>query len=153
MKAFHFSLEAVRTLRMRQENDALEHYARALLVRQQALDAVESAREAIQGHWAEMRRQLSRRCAAVQASQLQDHHRVLERRQQECVVALRAAERGVNAASQAMLAARQQREIVDTYRDKQWAKHQRLEARAEQTINDELAARRVTSYQPSLSVL
>jgi hypothetical protein len=38
MKAFRFTLEAVRTLRQRQEHEALEHYARALLARQQVLD-------------------------------------------------------------------------------------------------------------------
>ena len=80
MKAFQFSLEAVRTLRLRQENDALDQYARSLLTRQQALDALESAREKIHAHWGEMRRQLARRCAAIQASQLQDHYGVLERR-------------------------------------------------------------------------
>jgi flagellar export protein FliJ len=151
MKSFHFSLEAVRTLRQRQENDALEQYARSLLVRQQALDALEAARERIQAHWAEMRRRLSRRCAAAQASQLQDHHLVLERRQQECVAALRAAERGVNAASQIMLLARQQREIVDGYREKQWTRHQRLEAREEQKASDEFGSRRAPSFHSILS--
>jgi flagellar export protein FliJ len=151
MKAFQFSLEAVRTLRLRQENDALERYARALLVRQQALDAVEAASERIHAHWGEMRRHLSRRCSALQARQLQEHHGVLERRQQECVAALRAAERAVNAASQIMLLARQQREIVDGYRDKQWAKHQRLEAHEEQKINDEFSARRGSSLYSNFS--
>src|SRR5581483_3699680 len=142
MKAFHFSLEAVRTLRQRQENDALEQYSRALLVRQQAIDALETARDHIHAHWAETRRQLSGKSSASQLSQLQDHSRVLERRQQECVAALRAAERSVNAASQLMLLARPQREIVDKFRDKQLAKHQRLEALEDQKLIDELAARR-----------
>ena len=31
MKPFHFTLEAVRTLRQRQEQDAMEQYAQALL--------------------------------------------------------------------------------------------------------------------------
>jgi len=151
MKAFQFTLEAVRTLRVRQENDAIEQYGRALMVQQQALDALEVARERIQTHWADMRRQISRRCTALQAAQMQDHYRVLECRQQECVAALRAAERGVNAASQTMLLARQQREIVDGYRDKQLAKHQRLEVRAEQKLSDEFAARRGSSLHSIFS--
>jgi len=151
MKAFQFTLEAVRTLRLRQENDAIEQYARALAARHQALAVLEAARERIQAQWAEMRRQLSRRCMALQATQMQDHYRVLERRQQECVAALRAAERGVNVASQIMLLARQQREIVDTYRTKQLAKHQRLEARAEQKINDEFASRRASPFHSNFS--
>jgi len=147
MKAFHFTLEAVRTLRQRQENDTLEQYSRALLIRQQALAALETARDRIQAHWAEMRRLLSARCAASHATQLQDHYRTLEQRQQECVAALRAAERGVQAASQLMLLARQQREIVDIYRDKQEARHQRLVAREEQKALDEFASRRSPLHQ------
>lgn len=151
MKAFQFTLEGVRTLRQRQENDALEQYARSLAARQQAIDAVDAARDRIQTHWAEMRKQLSRSCAAQQVTQMQDHYRVLERRQQECVVGLRAAERAVNAASQLMLFARQQREIVDTYRDKQLARHQKLEAQMEQKISDEFAARRANPLQSNFS--
>jgi flagellar export protein FliJ len=152
MKAFQFSLEAVRTLRQRQENDALDQYARALALRQRALNALEAARERIQAHWAETRRQMARRCTALQVSQLQSHGRVLEQRQQECVTALRAAERGVNAASQVMLLARQQREIVEVYREKQIVRHQRLEAVAEQKMSDEFAARRSSSFQSNLAM-
>ena len=153
MKAFRFSVDALGVLRQRQENEALQQYSRALLVRQQALDALEAARDQIRAHWTEMRRRLAGPCPAGQARQLQDHLLVLERRQQECVAALRAAERGVNAASQVMLLARQQREIVETYRDKQLAKHQRLEAREDQKLLDELAGRRgagIYAHAPSL---
>jgi flagellar biosynthesis chaperone FliJ len=44
-----------------------------------------------------------------------------------------------------MLATRQQREMVDVYREKQQAVHQRLELREEQKILDEFAIRRVTA--------
>ncbi|HWD18206.1 MAG TPA: flagellar FliJ family protein [Verrucomicrobiae bacterium] len=142
MKAFRFTLEAVHTLRLRQENDALEQYSRALLIRQQALAALETVRDRIQANWVEMRQLLAGLCAAAQMRQLQDFHRALEQRQQECVAALRAAERSVHAASQNMLLARQQREIVDSYRDKQIARHQRAEAREEQKVIDEFAGRR-----------
>lgn len=150
MKAFHFSLEAVRTLRQRQENDALEQYARALMVRQQALTALEAIRERIQANWVEIRRLLAGPWIGSQASQLQDYHCALDRRQQECVAALRVAERGVQAASHAMLQARQQREIVDTYRDKQLASHQRLAVREEQKMIDEFSGRRNPVLQPNL---
>jgi len=147
MKAFRFTLEAVRTLRLRQENDALEQYARTLAVRQRAINALEAVREKINAHWAEMRRRLAAGGAASEARRLQEYQNVLETRQQECAAGLRAAERGVNLASQAMLLARQQREVVDAYRDKQVTRHQRLENREEQKISDEFAARRSTSLQ------
>lgn len=152
MKAFHFTLEAVRVLRQRQENEAQEQYARALLVRQQALAAVEAARERIQAHWTETRRVLATSCPAVLVSQLQDHYRALEKRQQECAAALRAAERGVQAASQLMLLARQQREIVDHYRAKQLSRHERLGVLEEQKLLDELAARRGPPLHANSSV-
>jgi len=50
-----------------------------------------------------------------------------------------------------MLAARQQREMVDVYREKQHAVHQRLELREEQKILDEFAIRRVTALNSAQS--
>lgn len=149
MKTFRFTLEAVRTIRQRQENDALENYARALLARQQTLEKLETARERIQEHFAQMRQWLSEGGAAAQAAQAQSWHRSLEKMRDECVAALGLAERRVNAASQAMLAARQQREIVDIYREKQQAVHQRSLLREEQKVLDEFAMRRVTSFHSS----
>jgi len=42
MKSFRFTLEAVRTLRQRQEQAAMEQYAQALLARQQAVAKLEA---------------------------------------------------------------------------------------------------------------
>jgi flagellar export protein FliJ len=152
MRAFRFTLEAVRTLRQRQENEALEHYARALLVRQQALALLENLHQRIAEDFAQRRQLLAGGCTAAQAAQAQNYHRTLEKLRDEGVAALGQAERGVNVTSQAMLAARQQREIVDVYCEKQKAVHQRAELREEQKFLDEFALRRVTallSTQPS----
>ena len=149
MKAFRFTLEAVRTLRQRQENEALEAYAGALLARQQILDALAALEEQIARDFARTRQLLANSCTAAQAAQAQNYHRSLENKREESVIALGLAERRVHAASQAMLAARQQREIVDTFREKQHAVHQRLELREEQKLLDEFAGRRVTSLHPA----
>ncbi|MGA2175606.1 MAG: flagellar export protein FliJ [Verrucomicrobiota bacterium] len=145
MKAFRFTLEAVRTVRQRQENDALELYARALLARQQVLDALEAVDGRINDDWSHIRQLLANGCSAAQAAQAHRFHRSLEKERDDCVAALGQAERRVQSASQAMLAARQQREIVETYREKQHLRHQRLEAREEQKLLDEFAVRRVTA--------
>jgi flagellar export protein FliJ len=145
MKTFRFTLEAVRTLRQRQEHVALENYARALLARRQALDALEEIDERIGLDFAQMRRLLAGRCTAAQAAQAQHFHRSLENIRDESLAALGQAERGVNAASKAMLAARQHREMVDIFREKQLAVHQRQALREEQKILDEFAIRRVTA--------
>ena len=144
MKAFRFTLEAVRTVRQRQEHEALEDYIRALLARQTALNTVESIDRSIGRHFAEMRQLLAQGCTASQASQAQEYHRALELKRHGSALALAQAERRVNEASQAVLAARRQREMVEVYRDKQLALHQRLEMREEQKAMDEFATRRVT---------
>jgi flagellar export protein FliJ len=145
MKAFRFTLEAVRTLRQRQEHQALEQYAQALVARQQALGLLEAIEERIGLDFARMRQLLAGGCDAGQAAQAHSYHRSLEKRREDGLAALGLAERRVNATCQAMLAARQRREMVDVYRDKQRAAHQRLEWREEQKIQDEFGLRRVTA--------
>jgi len=145
MKSFRFSLEAVRTLRQRQEQEALENYSRALLSRQQVLELLENMDQCIGRDFAQMRELLGAGCTAAHASQAQSFHALLEKKRDECLAALGQAERQVNAACHAMLAARQQREMVDIYREKQHAVHQRLGMREEQKIMDEFAIRRVTA--------
>jgi len=145
MKAFRFTLEAVRTLRQRQEQEALENYARALLARQQVLDMLTDMDQRIGRDFVQMRKLLAGRCTAAQAAQAQNFHASLEKKRDDCVAALGKEERRVNTTSRAMLAARQQREMVEVYRDKQHAAHQRLALREEQKILDEFAIRRVTA--------
>jgi len=148
MKVFRFSLEAVRTLRQRKEQEAMEQYSRALLARQQVLDLLEAIEERISRNFARMRELLAGGCSAGQAAQAQSYHRSLEKHRDDCVAALGLAERRVQAAFKAMLAARQRREAVEVYRDKQRAAHSRLEWREEQKIQDEFALRRVTALNP-----
>jgi flagellar export protein FliJ len=145
MKAFRFTLEAVRTLRQRQEREALEDYICALLARRKALDALEAVDQSIARDFVEMRQLMAGSCTAVRAAQAQNYHRSLEIKRDVAAAALALAERRVNEASAAMLIARQQREMVDVYREKQHALHQRLEMREEQKIMDEFAIRRVTA--------
>jgi flagellar export protein FliJ len=145
MKAFRFNLEAVRTLRQRQEHEALENYIRALLARQQALNRLEDIDQRIGYDFAQMRLLLAGGCTAAQAAQAQNYHSSLQKKRDDCAVALGQAERQLNDASQAMLATRQQREMVDVYREKQHALHQRLELREEQKIMDEFAIRRLNA--------
>ena len=148
MKPFHFTLEAVRTLRQRQEQNAMEHYAQALLVRQQTLDRLAAIERELTAGWQELRGQLAKGCTASRAAQAHDYHRALGIRRDEAVGALGVAERRVNAALQTMLAARQQREIVDKSCEKQKARHLREQFRAEQKRLDDLAGRRAV---PTLS--
>jgi len=109
MKAFRFTLEAVRTVRQLQENEALERYARALAARQMARDSLEAIQERIMDDFALMRQLLAAGCCAARAAQAQNFHHSLEMTRRNGVAALEQAECRVNAACQTMLAARQQR--------------------------------------------
>jgi len=145
MKAFRFTLEAVRTLRQRQEREALEDYIRALLDRQQVLQLLEAVDQSIARDFAQMRQLRAGGCTGAQAAQAQNYHCSLEMMRDNRLADLGDAERRVNEASKAMLVARRQREMVEVYREKQQAVHQRLEWREEQKIMDEFAIRRVTA--------
>jgi len=145
MKSFRFTLEAVRTLRQRQEQTTLELYAQALLARQQAIAKLENAQRELNASTQELRERLAAGCTAAQAAQAHEYQRSLVRRRDECTAALGATERRVNAAMQAMIAARRQREIVDKYFDKQKLGHLRGLARNEQKMLDDLAGRRGNS--------
>ena len=142
MKPFRFTLEAVRTLRQRQEQLAMEQYAQLLAARQQILLRLDTIQMELQDCWRQLGRQLAQSCPASQAAQAHDYQRLLAQRRDEAIEALGAAERRVHAALQVMLAARQQREIVDKSCDKQKAHHLRHQSRREQKLMDDLAGRR-----------
>ena len=142
MKAFRFTLEAVQTLRHRQEQQAMETYVHSLLARQQAADRLEAARGQILLNQQEINRLLAAGCAASRLAQAHLYERALEERQTDLILALTMAERRLQAAFQAMIAARQRRKIVEKLRAKQQARHQRDEWREEQKLLDDLASRR-----------
>src|ERR1700728_1043481 len=119
MKSFRFTLEAVRTLRQRQEQIAMERYAEALAFRQQALDRLEKIGQELSAGMQDLRARLIQGCAASEAAQAGEYHKSLAKRRDEFTLALNHAERRVNAALQNMLGARQQRELVDKYFTKQ----------------------------------
>jgi len=75
-------------------------------------------------------------------AQAGDYERVLEKQQAEQVAALALAERRAHAAFLAMIAARQRKKMVEIFRAKQYARHQRAEWREEQKLLDDLASRR-----------
>jgi flagellar export protein FliJ len=152
MKPFHFTLESVRTVRQRQEQEAMDQYARALLGRRLAVESLEAVQGQLSAGWRELRNLLARGCEAARVAQMQHYHRTLDKRRDECTLALGVAERRVNAAFQAMMAARQQREIVDKCFENQKTRHQREQLRVEQKFLDDLAGRRpafVLAWNPT----
>lgn len=145
MKSFRFTLEALRTLRQRQEQKAMERYAKMLLARRQTFDALDAAHRELSACWQEWREKMAAGCTAADGTKAQEAQRVLSQRRDECAHALQTAERRVNAALQAMLLARRQREIVDKYCEQQKARHRRELARGDQKFLDDIAGRRGNS--------
>jgi flagellar export protein FliJ len=145
MKAFHFTLEAVGTLRQLQEQKAMDQYARSLIVRRQTEEALQAVELELSACWQEWRGKLAGGFTAAEAAKAQAYHRSLVQRRAECALAVETAEHRANAALQGMILARQQREIVDKCFDKQKVRHQRNEARGEQKFLDDLAGRRGSS--------
>ena len=144
MKSFRFSLQAVLTLRQRQERFALEAYAAALLARHQAVERVKAIDLELAAAWNILRRQQDTGCSAAEMAQAREFSESLSRRRNAASTALMSAERGVNLSLQNLLEARRQREIVDACHDKQKLVHQREQARQENRLLDDLAGRRFT---------
>lgn len=145
MKRFHFTLEAVRIVRQRHEQEAMELYAKALLGRRQAMDRLDSVQRELNAACQELRTLFTNGGTASKAAQAHDYQRTVEKRRDDCAVELSLAERRVNAALQGMLNARRQREIVDKAYERQKANHQRGQSRREQKLLDDLGVRRANS--------
>lgn len=152
MKRFEFKLQAVLTLRQRAEQAALEKYSRAILHRQQAAERVsESEMELSEG-----RRQwlnaLADGCPAVRAAQMLGFCHLLEERKRQCEQTLNLADVELNQASQKMLFARQQREAVEKFLERQRERYDRTLREEERKLIDDLVNRRLpVSFSGSAS--
>ncbi len=143
MKKFHFSLQALLTLRQRSEQNALEAYARALLTRQQSLESLALANEEQAQWWVHRRKQLTQGCSAGALEQWRASDCTLTERRETAEAALGQAEVAVNQTLQAMLLARREREAVEKHLQRQRLNYQRELGREEQKNMDDLAQRRV----------
>ena len=142
MKRFTFKLEAVLTLRQRNEQAALEKYSRAIQHRQSCADRVAE----VEMELSEARRQwlnaLADGCPAVRASQMLGYSHLLEERKRQCEQTLSLADVELNQASQRMLLARQQREAVEKFLERQRERHDRMVREEERKLIDDLVSRR-----------
>ncbi|MCI0535276.1 MAG: flagellar FliJ family protein [Verrucomicrobiales bacterium] len=145
MKPFHFTLAAVLTVRQSTENAALKTYAEALLARKSAFARVAALHHELGEHWTQIRLALATQCAGAKIDQLRRYVSSLEEELVRREAVLSQAEREVSAALQKMLAARQQRQAVETFRDNQRAQYERDLMREEQKFLDDLARRPMAS--------
>ena len=142
MKPFSFSLQAVRILRHRQEQEALERYAKAVRARQEMIQQLNRIQEKLEAGWAEWKERFSKALSALQLKQLQAYSGLNAKRKEDCAEQLRAAQRGVKLAWQQLLSARQALEAVDHHYENEHRRYEQELYREEQKLLDEMAPRR-----------
>jgi flagellar export protein FliJ len=153
MKPFKSTLQAIRTLRVRQEREAMEAYAHALLDRVRSGEKLQSADRALAaGQW-EWQQRVSCGCPAAELVHHQLHCRELAARRSRCLALAKESESRADVALQSMMLARQEREIVDKFSERQRAIYDRELNRAEQKFLDELACRRTDAVLASSGAL
>ena len=144
MKPFHFSLQAVRTLRRRHEQVALERFTAAVQNREKAVNRLRSVTQQLHAGWRELKARLPNGGTALQIAQIQAYCDSVTARKKECEVYVNAAHRAVDDAWQDLLAAKQQLDVVVKYYENQRRLYQRELDREEQKALDDMANRRAT---------
>jgi flagellar export protein FliJ len=138
MKKFHFSLQALQTLRERQEQVALREYSQSLQAWEQARNRVSAIQQQLETAWAQMRQSASGNCAATELDRLQTYCQAVERKKQASEYAAKAAQNKAGQAYTRLLAARQARAVVEKFFERQKHRHEREQKRHEQRLLDEM---------------
>ena len=139
MKPFRFPLQAVLTLRMNQENKALETFARALAVFERLAAQVRTLQGEIDGVLGQRRDLLRHAAPARDVQQLQQALRGLQQNLRGYQAEMEKAKAVMDEKAQALAEARQKREVVEKLEEKQMASYEARFARAEQKSLDEFA--------------
>jgi flagellar export protein FliJ len=145
MKAFKFTLEAVRTLRTRQEKNALEQYGKAVQTREQATRLLWKVRGELEQIFEE-RRGRTDGTAAADLAQFDKWSGEVANREKECLQTVQLASQRVETVWQDLLLARKEVEIVEKYLNQQRELYDRSLDREEQKSLDEMAGRRGAAH-------
>jgi len=139
MKKFRFSLQAVLTLRQRQEQMALECFARAVAVRQHAMERLNEAQRACREAWELSRVRSAAGAPAVHLAQLHDYCQNMEEFQKECEHVVAVAQAEVDRKWEKLVTAQQAREAVDKFLERQRERYDRELQREEQKMFDDIS--------------
>ena|SRR5438105_1642259 len=148
MKKFRFSLQALHTLRERQERHALQDYSRALGILEQARHQVTVTQEELERIWGQMRESTLQNFAALGLDQLHAYSQKVQQRTRDCENAATVARTKTSQAYAKFLAARHACAVVDKFFQSQKRRHDRERRRYEQRALDEMA-----NHQNALSAL
>lgn len=142
MKKFRFTLEPVRILRERQEQEAMENYANALEAQRQALAKMTSLQQELLQAQDNIKTRLVQATPVTQIVHQQLYCLHLEEQAKAALTEIRQIEKKVKQAMQDMIDARHQREVVDKFLANQRAAYDRSLNVEEQKNIDEIAAHR-----------
>jgi flagellar export protein FliJ len=140
MKAFQFTLQAVRTVREREERRALHEYSHALRLLDEAKQKMESTEKELEAGWRELRQARAAQGAA-EMTRLQDYCQTVEKRLTDNRHVLASAKSNAGRAFLKYLTAHQKRLVVEKHWENQKKRHDQEERRREQKALDELARR------------
>jgi flagellar export protein FliJ len=144
MKPFHFSLQAVRTLRPRQEQMALERFTAAVQNHEKAVDRLNSVTQQLYAGWGELKARQTQGVIVLQIAQIQSYCDSVMARKKESEIYVKASHRAVDVAWQNLLTAKQQLDVVVKHYENQRRQYERELDREEQKALDDMANRRAT---------
>lgn len=142
MKRFRFSLQALRTLRLHQEQRALRLFGLAIAARAQATRDLEEARRHCDAGWQANRQSMNAGVTAAELVRLAAYCRTMEQLQRLAEANLSRAQRTVDERWEKLLIIRQQREAVDKYYQRLRGAYERHLSREEQKALDDMAYQR-----------
>ncbi len=142
MKRFRFPLEAVLTVRKRQENLALERYGAAVRRHREAVEAVALAERDLMEAWGVFRGEMEGGCDGARLACQRAQCQALELRGRKARERVRQAEQEMRASHEGLIEARRQREVVDKLEERAKREHESERQREEARFLDELALQR-----------
>jgi flagellar export protein FliJ len=142
MRPFTFSLQAVQTLRQRQEQLALEAFGECVRVRQAALEQQQLAERQLSVGLDQLTILQSGGAPLYHLNQLRGHCQLLEQRLEGCRTASSKAQESANKAWEALQDARRELELVDKLYLRRRDDYERELRSEEQKQLDEMSGRR-----------
>lgn len=152
MKPFRFSLQPLLILRERAERQALEAYAQALIEHRRREDILKDLEGQLGEAYTESKRRLTNVTPVFHIVQHQLYCAHLEGRCKSAATDVSIAAGKVKETIEALMAARQRKEVVEKFREKQRATYDHEILVEEQKLLDELAGRRLEpafAWRPS----
>lgn len=141
MKPFHFSLQAVRTLRQRQEQMSLEAFGRSVQARTQAIEKQNHKERELHVAWNQLERLQINGASGQEINQLREHCYALQQELTQAQQFTAAAQEVANEAWDKLSESRQQLELVNKFYERRRDEYERELRQEEQKQLDEIAGR------------